>query len=977
MKLIFFSIITLTISSLPAYTIDLNSNGVDDIFEALHPEISSTNLADDTDGDGIDNLSEARALTSPTNPSDYLKCLPLTETSTTYTVKWPSKEGLRYQAQHSNDGQSWNFIGTPSTGTGGILFSTISKSSLPQSDRDFFRARVTGAIDTDNDGVPDWTELLLGLSPTNSASVRSSAQGGDLQQITNLLTGANAQGGLAGTSSTGIPSEEHASRFLAQATFGPRIDDITSLRTLGSNAYEKWIDSQISLPASFTYPYILHTYNTNQADRARVDANEVFSSQLPYSFVNLDFLPAENLYTPWMRNAINGPDQLRQRIAWALSQIMVVSQNDSNLTFSTPGLSHYYDHLIQHSFGNYSDLLTGVAKHPVMGIYLSHLFNEKADPSLGISPDENFAREIMQLFSIGLFDLNLDGTQVLDENGTPKETYDNQDIEALARIFTGQKIAGKNFGSINRNDTVDLTQFMDWDASRKDFGPKTFLRVRGLEITENSDHYILNWPTQNDLYYMPQYLDANGLWSDLNPVMATGNEPISQEVSKSLVGEGRVLDDFRVKHHFPQPGIPFSFFRTPFNYAFTVELEPNTIYETSFLQNGSPDQIISTFNSANLSGTFTILVSLTSIPDGTYTADDFSMVSTSNRTAQEELDLLVHILTTHPNAGPFFAKQLIKHLITSNPSNSYVERVASIFKDNGNGTTGDLAATVKAALLDPEARGLRFLVDPSWGKLKEPMLRLTQFARIFASGRNDNYDSDPVDKAEHYTQLQWWDNIPDDDFSQSPFSAPNVFNFYQPDYSHPGILADSSLASPEFQILDARTSTLVPNRFHSYLTSPYHNNSAPNTPIFENDFSTTETTFLDGIPFTFSESSTHYLLTWNPVGGAFNFIFSIYQKDSSNNSPVVLFRPNSSSYTYSWPKSELRDGLDASNFRIVTSLEYDTEEYLNHLNLILASGTLKAEGRATLKNAFENSVLDPIQTSAYLSIIAPESAIQK
>jgi len=137
---------------------------------------------------------------------------------------------------------------------------------------------------------------------------------------------------------------------------------------------------------------------------------------------------------------MTSPDLLRQRIAFALSEIFVISRRVEFISDDTRGVANYYDLLLTHAFGNFRDLLLDVTLHPAMGAYLSHLGNRKADLSKNRYPDENYAREVMQLFSIGLFELNQDGTQKLDENGEPIPTYTNANITEFAKIFTGLTI---------------------------------------------------------------------------------------------------------------------------------------------------------------------------------------------------------------------------------------------------------------------------------------------------------------------------------------------------------------------------------------------------------------------------------------------------------------------------------------------------------------------------------------------------------
>lgn len=203
-----------------------------------------------------------------------------------------------------------------------------------------------------------------------------------------------------------------ASRFLAQTTFGPTtaaIDDL--LRT----SYSRWIDAQIDLPMS-----------------SMLDAFDTLQLANPTSAPSRDWV-FESFWT----QAVKAEDQLRQRMAFALSQIFVISLREGAVASFPRGVADFYTQLASGAFGNFRNLLEQVTLHPMMGAYLSHLGNEKGNPETGKVPDENFAREIMQLFSIGLHQLNTDGTVALDGNGNPLETYSNSDVQGLARVFTG------------------------------------------------------------------------------------------------------------------------------------------------------------------------------------------------------------------------------------------------------------------------------------------------------------------------------------------------------------------------------------------------------------------------------------------------------------------------------------------------------------------------------------------------------------
>ena len=207
-----------------------------------------------------------------------------------------------------------------------------------------------------------------------------------------------------------------ASRFLGQATLGSNSAGITSALNMG---FEPWIDDQFTkVPTN-----ILPTMNNIWSQIVALDP-EAFG---PYA---LHFN-----YAWWQVNMTN-QDLLRQKVAYGLSQVLVTSIN-SDLRDWGESLSSYYDIFINNAFGNYKDILLQVTKHPAMGYYLSHLNNPKTDLENNIRPDENYAREIMQLFTIGLYQLNQDGSRIMDGNSNPIPTYDNDDIKEMAKIFTG------------------------------------------------------------------------------------------------------------------------------------------------------------------------------------------------------------------------------------------------------------------------------------------------------------------------------------------------------------------------------------------------------------------------------------------------------------------------------------------------------------------------------------------------------------
>ncbi|MEM7080601.1 MAG: DUF1800 domain-containing protein [Pseudomonadota bacterium] len=216
--------------------------------------------------------------------------------------------------------------------------------------------------------------------------------------------------------------------FLNQATFGATLANAQRLIDLG---YEGWVDEQLAQPASLKLPHLQSLPVPTQPQTLQTDRVDI-----------------------WFRNVINGDDQLRQRVAFALSEIMVVSQLGA-LNRSPYALADYYDVLVRGAFGNYRDLLEEVTLHPAMGVYLSMLGNRKPDTANNIRPDENYAREVMQLFSIGLVQLNSDGSDQLDDGGLPIPTYDQATIEGFAHVFTGWHWADAPNGFLSARPSLE------------------------------------------------------------------------------------------------------------------------------------------------------------------------------------------------------------------------------------------------------------------------------------------------------------------------------------------------------------------------------------------------------------------------------------------------------------------------------------------------------------------------------------------
>lgn len=237
----------------------------------------------------------------------------------------------------------------------------------------------------------------------------------------NASNGANAASTVDGKGF--LPNEIAASRFLAQATLGA---DIESIMAMTNMSYTEWLDLQFNTPKQidvlqYTQDLVAEAVDSTFAMGG--DPNDI-QPQLWY------------WHSAWWQYIMASPDVLRARVGLALSEIFVVSEVPE-LSEVPLSLADYYDMLLDNTFGNFRDLLEDVTYHPAMGVYLTHLNNPKADPSLNRFPDENYAREVMQLFTIGLYELNNDGTRQLDSLGNAIPTYDNDDIQEFAKIFTG------------------------------------------------------------------------------------------------------------------------------------------------------------------------------------------------------------------------------------------------------------------------------------------------------------------------------------------------------------------------------------------------------------------------------------------------------------------------------------------------------------------------------------------------------------
>jgi uncharacterized protein (DUF1800 family) len=416
-----------------------------------------------------------------------------------------------------------------------------------------------------------------------------------------------------------------AARLLEQATFGPTPSEVQRVAALGFNAY---MQEQLAMPATgySGFTFVPHTAPTN----CKSNPNDPTGSA---SICARDNYSLFHVQRQFFENALNGPDQLRQRVAFALSQIFVVSGTE---IYEAYGMAAYQNMLLNDAFVNYRQLLEDVTLSPVMGNYLNMARNAKYNPATGTPPNENYAREVMQLFSIGVNELNPDGSVALDANQKPIPTYDQNVIEGFSAVFTGWTYPPQGTATSSWNNPINYQGAMVSFPNYHDAGPKTLL---------------------------------NGV----------------------------------------------------------------------------------------------------TLPAG--------------QTPEADLKAALDLIFNHPNVGPFIGKQLIQHLVTSNPSPAYVARVAAVFADNGKGVRGDMAAVVQAILGDVEARG-DAPMDPNAGHLREPALYITTVLRGLGA------QSDGVFPRNQIINM-----------GQPLFTPPTVFNFYPPGYELPG----STTLAPEFFIQNAAT----------------------------------------------------------------------------------------------------------------------------------------------------------------------------
>lgn len=259
-----------------------------------------------------------------------------------------------------------------------------------------------------------------------------------------------------------------------QTSYGPTEQSILKVMNDGEQA---WLQKQINTPASDHLGQLDQRFRQlgwDVSPSPEIDGVDGYYRDLQRSDI-------------WWELSLRGDDQLRQRVAFALSQIFVISNVSDVLYNDTRGIADYHDTLAQHAFGNYRDLLEAVTLHPMMGEYLSMVRNEKADPERNIRPDENYAREVMQLFSIGLVQLNLDGSVKTDAEGYPIPTYNQDTIKAFARVFTGWNFATADHWWEWTSDAIGETLPMKAYQSIHDTGEKILLNAQTLPAGQSAE----------------------------------------------------------------------------------------------------------------------------------------------------------------------------------------------------------------------------------------------------------------------------------------------------------------------------------------------------------------------------------------------------------------------------------------------------------------------------------------------------------
>ena len=511
------------------------------------------------------------------------------------------------------------------------------------------------------------------------------------------------------------------SRFLIQSTFGPSRSDIAAFLALpGADTAARaaqWVNTQFAMARPQTHFQYLQTR------KAEYDA------------------AGKNFYTDMTREAFWGqalasPDQLRQRLAFALTEILVVSDNGNS---DDPyELAAYLDLMADNGLTNYRDILYKVALSPAMGRYLSHLKNDGGNAN----PNENFAREVLQLFGVGLFQLGVDGEKIL-AGGQPVATYDENTVKGFAKVFTGLSYDDPYCTSVPLSNCLDgygdRHPSWNWAPDRTDLGA--------------------NFPPEINGWKRPMVMFPGRHSAQTKQVLAyTDASPVGTTCTNAVA------------------------------FASTTPVSPAT----------GP-----------------LLPAIVTTGSGVTTGTKVNATQ-ANATINQAIDNIF----CHPNVGPFLSKSLIRFFVTSTPTPAYVARVAAAFNNTG-GVRGDMQAVMRAILLDTEAMQPTATAPMNFGKLKEPMLRLSAILRAFnaraASGRYQiTYGLDQVEYG----------------ISQGPLQSPTVFNYFHPEFSPPGPVSSMSAIGPEFEITTTTAIASTQNYFGGLVTNTDYqsaNNNAFNT----------------------------------------------------------------------------------------------------------------------------------------------------
>lgn len=492
-------------------------------------------------------------------------------------------------------------------------------------------------------------------------------------------------------------TDAHAARFLNQATFGTSPADLAYVKANGFNA---WITDQLTKATSRT--------SNDVVAGLTADINTPYPT---------------NLFTDaWWKYSITGQDQLRQRLAFSLSEILVVSWNNNSgpLQFNGQVIADYYDNLVDYCLptsglpdsGNFRGVLKSATLTPAMGLYLDMRGNQKEDLTIGRHPNENYGREIMQLFSVGLNRVWDDGKLVLDSNAGLVPTYTQPTILGMASLLTGWNYAQPNQAS---------------GRLPSNFGPGAdYLNAMVLV------------PTQHD------FINSKFLLNNVVNPAATGMTPrvtlSSISVASPCVVTTATVHGLKVGDSVRIANVTAGTFSSPINSMLVVT---NVASPTTFNVGTS---IASSINCTVAPTAYTnAAVTGANVTPATYTGTAIAPVTGSqadnagttlphpyDQYGLTELDRAIDNICNNDNVPPYICRQLIQRLVTSDPSPGYVYRVVQKWKNNGSGVRGDLVAVVKQILLDGEARSYASASsNVAFGKQREPMLRLTAAARAF------------------------------------------------------------------------------------------------------------------------------------------------------------------------------------------------------------------------------------------------------